>query len=485
MEKYDIINFLIKNREYKTYLEIGMDNPNNNYLKINCVSKESCDPYFPPQNDWDGGYDNENLPDIIKENLTYHMTSDEMFDAISPDKKWDIIFVDGYHTEDQVSKDIYNSMKHITRNGCIVVHDSIPGNESMQEEVRTQAPWNGTVWKAVAKLNGRNINFKTIDIPDGLTIIEFSEHPNFDGYLEKSEFIYSDDFGKKLMHIISVEAFKQIYAKLPVSHFNLPINLVAHFYVPSYYEGFPWLYDIHFNCLKEYSNIFTNVVFVLAVDNNYDESIVNEYKKHIFDIGFRGDIAIKIRKNSAYREAKTFKEEIVDNLEKLEGITFFIHGKGISNVNRNDLDINQVLDWVASSYFQMFDNFDDVILKLINGNSGICYGPFLFNHEYCFTKNNWYYSGSFQCINTKKLCNYINANKISVPELCDRAYAETFLGDIIKFSTFVCRSVEERYVTSTPLVMYENSVEASKFFLNEKFNEYEKFKLKVLMGYGN
>ena len=45
MKRHDIINLLIDERGYKSYLEIGLDNPYLNFVHINCELKESVDPY--------------------------------------------------------------------------------------------------------------------------------------------------------------------------------------------------------------------------------------------------------------------------------------------------------------------------------------------------------------------------------------------------------------------------------------------------------
>ena len=57
MTRQNIINNLIKTYGYKSYLEIGLNNPEYNYVHIQCEHKESVDPY-------NGGnyYDNNNLP---------------------------------------------------------------------------------------------------------------------------------------------------------------------------------------------------------------------------------------------------------------------------------------------------------------------------------------------------------------------------------------------------------------------------------------
>ena len=46
MVRTDIINFLIEQHGLKTYLEIGLDNPDANFNKVNCRFKHSVDPFY-------------------------------------------------------------------------------------------------------------------------------------------------------------------------------------------------------------------------------------------------------------------------------------------------------------------------------------------------------------------------------------------------------------------------------------------------------
>jgi hypothetical protein len=69
MERYDIINDLIKKYDFKNYLEIGVRDPNECFNKINCETKHSVDP----------GYEVA-LPHFNMENkVTYQYTSDTFF----------------------------------------------------------------------------------------------------------------------------------------------------------------------------------------------------------------------------------------------------------------------------------------------------------------------------------------------------------------------------------------------------------------------
>ena len=86
-----IINWIINNRNYKRYLEIGVYDPNKNFNKIKIPFKISVDP------------GKEGLSEA-----TYTLTSDEFFKQNT--EKYDIIFIDGLHESEQVYRDIMNSL---------------------------------------------------------------------------------------------------------------------------------------------------------------------------------------------------------------------------------------------------------------------------------------------------------------------------------------------------------------------------------------
>lgn len=123
----DLINFFIDKYNYTSYLEIGVKYEDATFNHINCTNKEGVDP---------------------KHGCTTHeMTSDEFFNTISKDKKWDIIFIDGYHEKTQVKRDIENSLNHLNVNGTIVCHDV---NPRVKEWLEPKICWNA--WEAFAEL---------------------------------------------------------------------------------------------------------------------------------------------------------------------------------------------------------------------------------------------------------------------------------------------------------------------------------------------
>ena len=111
----DIINYFIKSRNYKTYLEIGVDN-GENLMQIVCPDKIGVDPTF------------AKLPADARK-YCVRMTSDDFFRSISTDRLFDCIFIDGDHSYEQVVKDIRNSKKHLSANGVIIMHDVFTNSE--------------------------------------------------------------------------------------------------------------------------------------------------------------------------------------------------------------------------------------------------------------------------------------------------------------------------------------------------------------------
>ena len=171
MQRFDVINTLIKRHGYKSYLEIGVRR-GFCFKQIRCNEKIGVDP-------------------DPKSKATLHITSDQFF---SENKKaFDIIFIDGLHLEEQVDKDIVNSLDILKDGGTIVVHDCNPLSEfEAREEYRTEKyyklgqykpkpnceykhypPWNGTVWRSWIKLRSTrsDLHMYVVDTDDGCGVI--------------------------------------------------------------------------------------------------------------------------------------------------------------------------------------------------------------------------------------------------------------------------------------------------------------------------
>ena len=193
LNRWDVINILIRKNNYKSYLEVGTQDPTSNFNKIEIQHKVSIDPF--PRGE-----------------VTFVGTSDEYFESISEDVKYDIIFIDGLHHNDQVLKDIENSLNHLSNTGIIVCHDCLPTTENMHERNDHGGVWLGDVWKAMAELRVERIDLdiKVIDTDLGCGLIKTGTnvpHMTNENYLTYS---YYNLHKWQLMNIISVDDFLKL-----------------------------------------------------------------------------------------------------------------------------------------------------------------------------------------------------------------------------------------------------------------------------------
>lgn len=188
MKRTDIINHLIKKNNYKRYLEIGVRDPESNLNLIDIEHKDGVDPAG---------------------RCNYPITSDNFFEQLDENVKYDIIFIDGLHLDYQVEKDITNSLKHLSDGGTIVMHDCSPIKEEHQvEEYVLGTTWNGTTWKAYVKfrMTDENLNMCVVDTDHGVGIISKGKQTLF----PKSDildFKLLDENRKEILNLITPQQF--------------------------------------------------------------------------------------------------------------------------------------------------------------------------------------------------------------------------------------------------------------------------------------
>lgn len=195
-ERTEIINDLIKENGYTSYLEIGVYD-GVNFRAVNCKNKISVDP-------------------DPKCKATFRITSDQYF--ASP-RKHDIIFIDGLHHSDQVLRDINSALACLPTNGTIVVHDCNPTDEGMQIVPRQQGEWTGDVWKAWQELRATRADLKMFvyDIDYGVGIIQKGEQkPPFtlartygEFNQHRTEILNLIPYGQRVPLSICIPAFEQ------------------------------------------------------------------------------------------------------------------------------------------------------------------------------------------------------------------------------------------------------------------------------------
>lgn len=131
----DLLNHLINRYGLKSYLEIGVQNPAQNFDKIDCKQKFGVDP-------------NENS------GATFIDTSDNFFEFIYPVMSpIDLVFIDGMHEAEQVKRDFLNALNGVNLSEShplfIVLHDCNPAKEEHTTVPRPMPTghWNGDVYK--------------------------------------------------------------------------------------------------------------------------------------------------------------------------------------------------------------------------------------------------------------------------------------------------------------------------------------------------
>jgi hypothetical protein len=212
MLRYDIINHLIKENDFKSYLEIGVFDPTGCFDLIQCENKEGVDP----------GVEYKENP------VKYKMTSDQFFHFLDtntldkhPDFKWDVIFIDGLHISTQVMRDILNSLNHLSWNGYIVLHDCNPPSIHLAREDYyvdgKQQEWNGTVWKAIywLRANRGDLKVQVVDTDWGVGIIKKEQSSTIPFDNPFYEYNQMCNNRKRDLGIISIDEFKSTYTSQP------------------------------------------------------------------------------------------------------------------------------------------------------------------------------------------------------------------------------------------------------------------------------
>ena len=193
MNRTQIINEFIKRFNYTSYLEIGVKITQDNFDHIKCVMKTGVDPCV--------GTDKYTNP-----HKGYQMTSDVYFQTLAEDIKFDLIFIDGLHTHEQVNKDIQNSLKHLTENGTIVLHDCSPRDKDF--EVRHRC---GTVWRAFYEARKTyDIDAYVVDTDLGCGVMRKGGTKLVDTLNSSTlDFTFLDSNRVEVLNLISVDDFKQ------------------------------------------------------------------------------------------------------------------------------------------------------------------------------------------------------------------------------------------------------------------------------------
>jgi hypothetical protein len=178
VSRTQVIQRFIDVRCYKTYLEIGYGD-GENFELISVDVKHAVDPYITGN------------PNVIAK------TSDQFFaEAVAVGAKYDIIFIDGLHTHDQVARDHVNALLCLKPKGVILLHDvnpTLPGHVRKLADGETDTgPWTGDAYKAWTQIRRASKFWTATILSDfGVGIVDSSragEMVNFDPPASFEEF---------------------------------------------------------------------------------------------------------------------------------------------------------------------------------------------------------------------------------------------------------------------------------------------------------
>lgn len=240
-----------------------------------------------------------------------------------------------------------------------------------------------------------------------------------------------------------------------------PLKLVYHLHIPD--GEIPEIYKYHFACLKEFANVFDEYDITLSVNDTNNEDLIKKWEQRFFDIGIYKNVTFNVVQNNIdYREAETFKKRIIDKLLGDKSLTFFAHGKGMTN-ELND----SVICWVLSMYFFNLIDINLIHFKMLQEHRRTFCGHWAYHTENLTpVKYNWVYPGSFYWINMPSL--YEESLHHQLPVMHDRFYAEDFPGNCFPLKT---ESMLNQRVTGISEYFFDDT-NPTEDFSNDFYHNY-------------
>ncbi len=174
-----LVNLLVSKFADPAYLEIGCEF-DVMFNAVPAASKVGVDPYS-------GG--------------TERTTSDAFFARNT--SRFDVVFIDGLHTYDQVRRDIVNAIPVLNKGGWIALHDMMPRDWIEQHvPVVSGGAWTGDVWKVAFELaSTEGIDFRIAKIDYGVGVFRLTRdnvvlNDMFDELRDRQFDYFADNLGK-------------------------------------------------------------------------------------------------------------------------------------------------------------------------------------------------------------------------------------------------------------------------------------------------
>jgi hypothetical protein len=164
------ISSLVHSCNYKSYLELGVDDGKNitsvaNFTKSKCFGVDVM------------------APDNIDDFTFYKMTTDEFFESNT--QTFDVIFVDACHNIDFVIRDLENSIKVLNKNGIILLHDIDPISIDFIDNEGLNYSSNAYEIVDYIYVNRKDLNISILPVDEaGIAIVNRKSDRRIYGYME-------------------------------------------------------------------------------------------------------------------------------------------------------------------------------------------------------------------------------------------------------------------------------------------------------------
>jgi SAM-dependent methyltransferase len=201
----DLLNHLAMEHNLKTYLEIGVQDRKQNFDKIICRTKVGVDPDPNARAEWCTTSDD------------FFLQWQEFRDRrLAEYNSFDLVFIDGLHTAEQVQKDFENALKILSPNGFIVIHDCNPEKEehTIVPRPKPTGHWNGNVFQFAITIASPHYGYEegyperpvTVDVDNGCLVYRHGQWSGF-GVVACLAWGWFDKHRKEYLNLISWEDF--------------------------------------------------------------------------------------------------------------------------------------------------------------------------------------------------------------------------------------------------------------------------------------
>lgn len=215
MDRIKLIQFLIDKYQFTSYLEIGTQK-GISFFPIRCRKKIAVDPKFRIRRKTKLEWNFRNFYNL--RNDFFEMTSDEFFQNKKSFLKKlntiDIVLIDGLHTFRGTLNDALNSLKYLSTEGIIVLHDCFPPHtaaalyandadeaiKKYSDHKEWTGEWCGDTWKAIAYLKRKypeDLEISVLDLDYGLGILKIKKRSNLATEIDENLFLKIDQLEYK------------------------------------------------------------------------------------------------------------------------------------------------------------------------------------------------------------------------------------------------------------------------------------------------